>query len=103
VQLQYAPDVGVAFVRAAELGHAGATVCDLGGPVVAMTDVVAMLGRDDLISVAGDPLPFPSEVDGSAFAALVGDGVFRPVRDGVADGLTRFAALLADGRVAPPG
>jgi hypothetical protein len=55
-----------------------------------------------MITAAEDPLPFPSEVDGSAFAALVDGSMFRPVQDGVADSLARFAALLADGRVAPP-
>jgi nucleoside-diphosphate-sugar epimerase len=101
-QLQYAPDVGEAFVRAAELEHDGATACDLGGPLVAMADLAAMLDRGGLITADDDPLPFPSGVDGSAFAALVGDSVFRPVQEGVADGLARFEALLADGLVDRP-
>jgi UDP-glucuronate 4-epimerase len=101
-QLQYAPDVGEAFVRAAELDHDGATVCDLGGPVAAMSDLAAMIDRGGLITAADDPLPFPSQVDGSSFAALVGDSVFRSVQDGVADARARFQALLADGRVDHP-
>jgi uncharacterized protein YbjT (DUF2867 family) len=101
-QLQYAPDVGDAFVRAAELEHDGATVCDLGGPVAAMSDLAALIDRDGLITAADHPLPFPSQVDGSAFAALAGDSVFRPVPDGVADARARFEALLADGRVDRP-
>jgi UDP-glucuronate 4-epimerase len=101
-QLHYAPDVGEAVARAAERGHEGATACDLGGPAVAMGDLVAMIDRHGLISAADDPLPFPSDVDGSAFAALVGDSVLRPVQDGVTDALTRFAVLLADGRVESP-
>jgi UDP-glucuronate 4-epimerase len=101
-QLQYAPDVGEAFARAAELDHDGATVCDLGGPVAAMSDLAAMLDRDGLITADDDPLPFPSQVDGSSFAALVGDSVFRSVQDGVGDALARFDALLADGRVDRP-
>jgi nucleoside-diphosphate-sugar epimerase len=102
-QLQYAPDVGEAFVRAAELAHDGATVCDLGGPVVAMADLAVMIDPGGLITAADDPLPLPSEIDGSAFAALVGDSVFRPVHDGVTDALARFPALLAGGQVQPPG
>jgi UDP-glucuronate 4-epimerase len=101
-QLQYAPDVGEAFVRASELDHDGATTCDLGGPVVAMADLAAMIDRGGLITAADDPLPFPSQVDGSAFAALAGGSVFRPVRDGVTDALARFEVLLADGVVDRP-
>ena len=101
-QLQYAPDVGEAFVRATELDYDGATGCDLGGPVAAMADLAAMIDPGGMITAAEDPLPFPSEVDGSAFAALVDGSMFRAVQDGVADSLARFAALLADGRVAPP-
>jgi nucleoside-diphosphate-sugar epimerase len=101
-QLQYTPDVGEAFVRAAELDHDGAAVCDLGGPVAALSDLAAMIDGDGLISAAEDPLPFPSQVDGSVFAALVGDSIFRSVQDGVADARARFEVLLADGRVGQP-
>jgi UDP-glucuronate 4-epimerase len=99
-QLQYTADVGEAFARAAELEHDGAAILDLGGPVVAMAEIAAMLG--DGITAADEPLPFPSEVDGSGFAALVGDDVFRPVADGVADAVARFERLLAAGVVSPP-
>jgi nucleoside-diphosphate-sugar epimerase len=99
-QLQYAPDVGEAFARAAELEGGDGAVYDLGGPVVAMADLARMLGEG--ISAGEDPLPFPSEVDGSGFAALVGDGVFRSVDEGVADALARFERLLADDVVQAP-
>jgi UDP-glucuronate 4-epimerase len=107
VQLQYTPDVGVAFARAAQLEYDGACVHDLGGPVAAMTDLVAMIeaatpGAAGLLSAADDPLPFPSEMDGAGFAALAGDDLLRPVADGVADALERFPRLLADGLVARP-
>jgi UDP-glucuronate 4-epimerase len=106
-QMQYAPDVGAAFARAAQLEYQGGTAHDLGGPAIAMTDLVAMItdARPDaagLVSAAGDPLPFPSEMDGSGFAALVGGQLLRPVADGVADALRRFERLLADGVIAPP-
>jgi len=100
-QLQYTPDIGAAFARAAELDYEGASVHDVGGPVVAMADLAAMIGGG-LISAADDPLPFPSGVDGSSFAALVGDDAFRPVADGVADALERFRSLLAQGLVRAP-
>ena len=106
-QLQYAPDVGAAFARAAQLDHEGAVVHDLGGPVIAMADLVGLIEAAEpeaagLITAAAEPLPFPSETDGAGFAALVGDDVLRPVADGVADTLPRFRALLADGLIRPP-
>jgi nucleoside-diphosphate-sugar epimerase len=100
-QLQYTPDIGEAFARAALLDYEGASVHDVGGPVVAMADLAAMIDAD-LITADADPLPFPSGVDGSTFDALVGAGVLRPVEDGVADARERFERLLADGLVRPP-
>jgi nucleoside-diphosphate-sugar epimerase len=101
LQLQYAPDIGEAFARAALLEYEGASVHDVGGPVVAMADLAAMIDGG-LVSAGEEPLPFPSGVDGSSFAALVSGDVFRPVRDGVADGMERFRALLAAGLVDAP-
>jgi UDP-glucuronate 4-epimerase len=106
-QMQYTPDVGAAFARAAQLEHEGASVHDLGGPAIAMTELVQLVEAVEpsaagLITAGADPLPFPSEMDGASFAALVGDDLLRPVADGVADALPRFRELLADGRVRPP-
>jgi UDP-glucuronate 4-epimerase len=106
-QLQYTPDVGVAFARAAQLEHEGAAIHDLGGPAIAIADLVGLIERAEpeaagLISAAADPLPFPREMDGAGFTALVGAELMRPVEDGVADALRRFERLLADGIVQPP-
>jgi UDP-glucuronate 4-epimerase len=100
-QLQYTPDIGAAVARAAELDYEGASVHDVGGPVAAMADIAEMIDGG-LITAAEDPLPFPSGVDGSSFAALFGDDVFRPVADGIADGVERFRVLLAEGLVDAP-
>jgi UDP-glucuronate 4-epimerase len=106
-QMQYTPDVGAAFARAAQLEHEGAAIHDLGGPVLAMADLAGVIeaARPEaagLVTTTGDPLPIPSEMDGSGFESLVGDRPMRPVADGVADALGRFERLLADGLVEPP-
>jgi UDP-glucuronate 4-epimerase len=101
-QLQYTPDIGEAFARAALLEYDGASIHDVGGPVVAMAELASMIDGGGLITVADDPLPFPSGVDGSSFEALVGDRVIRPVEDGVADAMRRFERLLAEGLVDAP-
>jgi UDP-glucuronate 4-epimerase len=104
VQLQYGPDVGEAFARAAELEYEGASVHDLGGPAVAIADLVGMLdaAAPGLITATGEPLPFPGEADGSSLAELLGGPVGRPTQDAVTDALARFERLLAEGVVQPP-
>jgi UDP-glucuronate 4-epimerase len=61
-QMQYAPDVGIAFARAAQIEHEGAAVHDLGGPMIAMDDLVRLIVAAEpeaagLITAASDPLP----------------------------------------------
>jgi UDP-glucuronate 4-epimerase len=107
VQMQYTPDVGEAFARAAELAYRGASVHNLDGPVVSMPELLELIARsvpgaERLLTAASEPLPFPAEVDHTSWLELVGEPVMRPVEAGVADGLERFRALLADGRVRPP-
>jgi UDP-glucuronate 4-epimerase len=104
VQLQYGPDVGEVFARAAELEYEGASVHDLGGPAIAIADLVGMLdaAAPGLITATGEPLPFPGEADGSSLAELLGGSVGRPTQDAVTDALARFERLLADGVVQPP-
>jgi UDP-glucuronate 4-epimerase len=104
-QLQYTPDVGEAFARTALLEYEGASVHNLDGAGVAMTDLAAMIGAasgNATITAAEAPLPFPSDLDGSSFVELLGGSVMRPLEDGVADAVRRFERLLAEGRVKPP-
>jgi UDP-glucuronate 4-epimerase len=106
VQLQYAPDVGEAFARTAELAPAGAAVHNLDGPVVPIAELAAMIGAaapaGGAITADDTPLPFPSSVDGASFVTFLGGSVMRPAAEGVADALERFARLLAEGVVAAP-
>jgi nucleoside-diphosphate-sugar epimerase len=107
LQLQYLPDVAEAFVRASETGLAGAVVHPLDGPSASVAELVALVEAASgvppgTIAWRGDPLPFPAEVDGSAFVELLGGSVNRPLADGVADAVERFRRLLERGVVAPP-
>jgi UDP-glucuronate 4-epimerase len=106
-QLQYTPDVGEIFARAVELEYEGASVHDLGGPVATMPEVIAMIeaaapDAAGLLGAEEQPLPFPSEVDGSSLTALLGETVGRPLQDGVTESLRHFERLLADGVLPPP-
>jgi UDP-glucuronate 4-epimerase len=107
IQLQYAPDVGEAFARAALLEVDDASVHNLDGEVVATADLPALIdpavpGREGLITVDATPLPLVAAVDGSSLVALLGGSVMRPAADGVADAVAHFERLLADGLVSAP-
>lgn len=107
VQMQYAPDVGEAFARAALLSYRGASVHNLDGEVVAVGELPDLIRRTipeaaDLITVDETPLPLVASVDGASFVELLGGSVMRPVADGVKDALARFERQLAEGLIAPP-
>jgi UDP-glucuronate 4-epimerase len=107
-QLQYAPDVARAFIAAARADAAGATVHNLAGASVPMTDVVAAIvaaAPDAAGRIAFDDvlLPFPGAVDAASFTALAGPVAETPFADAVADAVARFRDLLARGLVEPPG
>ena len=104
-QLQLARDAARAFIGASLAGAEGATVHNLPGRAVPISDVVDAI-REAVPSAqidAGDAiLPFPSEVDASSFARLVPGFVETPLREGVADTVERFRDLTARGLVTMP-
>ena len=108
-QLQYAPDVAAAFVAAARATAAGATVVNVPGVTADAEDVVAAIERavpevEGRIEITGPPLPFPPELDSSAFAEVVGAVQVTPLEDGVAATVAHFRrrlAVLAAARAAP--
>lgn len=101
-QLHYARDVARIFIAATRSDHQGAAVADLGGPSEEVGEVVAAIvaavpeaaGR---ITVAGDPLPFPSDLPQEPLEALVGPLPRTPLAAGVQETIDRFRHLIADG------
>jgi nucleoside-diphosphate-sugar epimerase len=86
-QLQFAPDVAAAFVAAARSSYTDATVVNVPGVAASNDEIVeaivaAVAGAD--VRVTGPPLPFPPELDTSAFAAVAGEVPVTPLADGVA-------------------
>jgi UDP-glucuronate 4-epimerase len=95
LQFQYSVDAGEAFVRASESAGDGASVHNLDGPVVAVTDVIAAIEQAapeaaGKITAGGDPLPFPPSVDSASFVELVGGTTSRPFAEGVAAAIAAF-------------
>ncbi|PWU23584.1 MAG: epimerase [Candidatus Rokuibacteriota bacterium] len=84
-QLHYAPDVARAFLAATRRPPAGAEVLNLGGPDVAMGDVVAMIEAAapavvGLIELDDVPLPFPARLPEPTFELEL-----TPLADGICE------------------
>jgi nucleoside-diphosphate-sugar epimerase len=97
-QLQYAPDVAAAFVRAARSAPAGARLEDVGGPTAHTEELIAAIeaaAPGARISFDAVQLPFPAHTGNGA-------AVSTSLEDGVADAIGRFRDLLARGLVAAP-
>ncbi len=106
-QLQYGRDVARAFVAASRAEYEGASVHNLPGRRVAMSEVVDAIGTvapgsvgaitfDDL------PLPFPEEVDAASLEQALYLDAPTPLAEGVRETVDRFRELLAAGLLAPP-
>jgi nucleoside-diphosphate-sugar epimerase len=94
-EMQYAPDVAAAFIAAARAPHDGASVVNVPGTSVSIDAIVAEIERaapqaEGLIEVVGEPLPFPVELDSSAFAAVVGTVPLTPLSIGIAETIEHF-------------
>jgi nucleoside-diphosphate-sugar epimerase len=95
-QLQYAPDVAQAFIRASATAD-GAQLQDIGGPATHTDEVIEAITAavpDAQITYERVELPFPSETGDTTVAT--------PLREGVADAIARFRDLLDRGLVARP-
>jgi UDP-glucuronate 4-epimerase len=94
-QLQYAPDAAAAFVAAARAPFAGAIVLNLPGVTATVDEIVAAVERAvpeaaGTIGVTGPPLPFPPELDASAFPTVVGEVPITTLDAGVAATVAHF-------------
>jgi len=106
LQLQYAQDVARIFIQASRTRLEGASVHNLAGHPVHMSDIVAAIEaaapeHAGMISYDDTLLPFPDEVDSKSLREQIGVSVDTPVHDGVADTIKRFRRLLADGLISP--
>jgi nucleoside-diphosphate-sugar epimerase len=94
-ELQFGPDVAAAFIAAARCGFTGATVLNVPGTTLAISEVVAEIERVlpaavGKLSFEGPQLPFPETVDSREFTAVVGDVPITPFGEGVAQTVAHF-------------
>ncbi|GIW89537.1 MAG: nucleoside-diphosphate sugar epimerase [Isosphaeraceae bacterium] len=102
--LQYAPDVAAAFLRALEAPFQGAEAFNIRGQVVPIESFVATLRQ--LTPDSAPPithgtrqLPIAPNLDDSRLQHTLGPLPRTSLRDGVADTYNRFLRLHRDGRL----
>ena len=94
-EMQFAPDVAAAFIAAARSSYSGATVLNVPGTSVSVDEVVEEIERAvpeirGRIESQGPSLPFPEELDSTAFRAVVGEVPLTPLAVGVAETIRSF-------------
>ena len=100
---QHAADVARTFIAASRADLDGAHTANLGGAAAHMSEVVALIEQQvpsssGTITFEERPLPFPADIDSSGLSVL-GDVPVTSLADGVADTISRFQALAAEGRL----
>ncbi|HEY4349176.1 MAG TPA: NAD(P)-dependent oxidoreductase [Gaiellaceae bacterium] len=106
-QLQLAADVARAFIAASLSRHDDATVHNLPGRKVTVSEVIDAIGdaapeSRGTIDLTEVLLPFPEEVDAGSFEDVAPGMLETPLADGVADTVGRFRRLLSEGLVTAP-
>ena len=96
-QMDYAADVGDAFARASAETAEGAVVGNFPGERTTVDGIVAAIvdvvpGAAGTITVEGDPLPFPAELESVALERTLGPLRRTPLADGVRATIERFRA-----------
>jgi UDP-glucuronate 4-epimerase len=100
---QYAQDVAKTLLIASRAAPGGARVFNLGGSPVAIEDWIDAIeavvpGAGELITYEPKPLPFPSDIQHDALAAL-GDLPVTPYRDAIAATAGIYQRLAAECRL----
>jgi len=100
-----ADDTAKAFIQAARTPFDGAGVHNLGGPAPHMQQVVDAIraAEPSSVGITFEPsaLPFLAEVDSSGLEDRIGQVHHRSLEEGVADTISGFRRLIADGQIDP--
>ena len=102
---QFAGDVARAFIHAARAPFEGADVFNLRGSVAHMREVIAAIESaapevKGKIAFDDKPLPFPEDMDDTAFAQTLGRIPETPLTEGVRQTIDIFRRALAEGKIA---
>lgn len=102
MQFHYASDVARQFIEASETPLDGAYGFNLGTPVYNVADVVALIREAKpgaQITNEDKPLPFPAGCDPGDYKQHLNQVTETPLKEGIAETITRFEALLNEGKI----
>ena len=103
IAVQHASDVARIFIGCARVGYEGATVCNLRNDVIDVADFVAELKRmhpnAEITFDAGNPLPFPADLDDSGLKSILGDVPHTPLTQAIEQDFEAYAKLIAEDRI----
>jgi len=102
---QFTDDVARAFIHAARAPFEGAEVFNLRGSVAHIREVIAAIESaapevKGKITFDDKPLPFPEDMDDTAFAQTLGRIPETPLTEGVRQTIDIFRRALAEGKIA---
>lgn len=100
MQFHLASDVARLFIKAADTPGDGARAFNLGAepvPVQHVADLLNESGSGPLVTVEGDPLPFPKGVSDGGLYDVLGDHGLTPLAEGVRATVDHFREALASG------
>ncbi len=103
---QHAQDVARTLILAVRGGLEGAHVFNLGGTLASLDSFVAAIEEAvpeaaGLVTVSGEPLPFPERIDHDALERMLGPMPVTPLAQGVRATAELFRARLAAGSLDP--
>jgi UDP-glucuronate 4-epimerase len=102
IDLQYADDVGAAFIAAARSEQTGAPVFDLHGDLLTVASVLAALeqvvpGARELVTIGAAAVPGRVDFDDAPLQELLGELPKTTIADGIAASVELFRRQVADG------
>ena len=106
-QFQHAQDAARVFIQAAQGKATGASRANLAGQVASIAEIVELVQAHrheggGQISAAGPALAFPDRVPSDDVSDVVGAPTYdRPLRDGIADTISRFGLAIRTGQINP--
>ncbi|MCI0712116.1 MAG: NAD(P)-dependent oxidoreductase [Chloroflexi bacterium] len=104
-QYQFASDVALQFIEAADYPLDGAFAFNLGGRPAAMQEVVDAIREvvpDVAITFEATQLPFPPGFDDSTLRESMAQVFETPIVDGIQSTIEQFRECLRDGRLSIP-
>jgi nucleoside-diphosphate-sugar epimerase len=104
VDMQYARDTAITFIRAVESDLEGARIYTPRGAVVSIDEVVATLERifphaRQLITSQGNPLQLPADVENNAIRRDFPDLPVTPLDEGIRETAEIFRRLQRENRL----